>query len=851
MNVTDRSLISPGLNKTVTEIMPTVTTTPKVFTARLTELLSKIYTHVSQTATPVLRSTAEPRIDFITAPKATTALTMPPTPPKTSEPLQVLSFDFIDSKEFQERMAEILAGRTAPPPTIMRDTTTTANEEENFVNANLGILIPIVAFAIFILAVVACVAWQAVHEKIRPRTKKLASISTFYRNNSGWDNTRASTRSTTPLQMPLQHHVARDFVPQLDRISESPEDRLNRTPLVNKNDLFSPDSSLASMLSRLEYELSNGVRSTSFGGYAYPPPSYMSEVSQSYPNLPLPAQAPFSPYHLTWTTPAPARPIRSDPIGLNSAGRNQLLARFGSRGGGHMNEPMIGGGNHHLHLQQNTWKSPYHPNFNTPTDGSEHDSAALPPNAILNHISSSMSLPPDPNRDDYSKSASDSDIVQPENKVAFYVPSGGSAGGYRRSSAHDERVYTPGSDYLLGSGSNGAPWQYNRLYVHPFVQMIDPHAVEMGLSQNSSTSAMMGSSNTSMLPQVDPISLHEPQDIARSFPRYANTYALNDPALFLTYDGLVPFTPAPPYEGYHTFRPPLPPADPYARQPMHSASNNTSTCGQMDSLETSMNTGSTVTISRNTSGYTAGPSHSTSINGQPLSNNNSTVAPSQNSSMNSSKINSMSSIAPVKNEASAPGPKIQAHGNWGDANRPKNPPRKLEKHAPVFSYEAFSNASHVVSASDTSTSTKSDTVANASSLTSDGMASHSHNTTSYATSSSVQDQSQQTTAPASLSSLQWDSFSFNRSVGNDAIDTNNNAQEKVRLPPNERSSLDRAAFIAAAQINAVNRRHPGLAWDTYPFYTPNGPKYTSSMSPGNTGPPPPRPSLLNQPQYWV
>ena len=144
------------------------------------------------------------------------------------------------------------------------------------------------------------------------------------------------------------------------------------------------------MLSKLRLDIPS-VSGSIQSPYPLPPPPpdyYTSEVAHSYPNINMHnSQTSFSPYlHLTWVSPIPQhRAAFSDPNIL----------------GGVKGRPMDPGGPFPNSIESSqtstnpgaitnscSWKSPFHPNYNTPVDESDMDLNPLPPGAVLNRLAS-------------------------------------------------------------------------------------------------------------------------------------------------------------------------------------------------------------------------------------------------------------------------------------------------------------------------------------------------------------------------------------------------------------------------------------------------------------------------------
>ena len=183
---------------------------------------------------------------------------------------------------------------------------------------------------------------------------------------------------------------------RLTKISESPEDKLAAKIAIlstkrGSADFFSPteyDDSLLSMLSKLRLDIPS-VSGSIQSPYPLPPPPpdyYTSEVAHSYPNINMQnSQTSFSPYlHLTWVSPIPQhRAAFSDPNILGGC-----KGKPTDPNGPFPNS--IGSSQTSTNPIANScsWKSPFHPNYNTPVDESDMDVNPLPPGAILNRLTS-------------------------------------------------------------------------------------------------------------------------------------------------------------------------------------------------------------------------------------------------------------------------------------------------------------------------------------------------------------------------------------------------------------------------------------------------------------------------------
>ena len=152
--------------------------------------------------------------------------------------------------------------------------------------------------------------------------------------------------------------ASKDFIPRLDRISESPENHMNpQTPATCDSEDFS-----SVFGSALQFEFPQSAGQT-----PHCPSAFASQdVSQSYPNLVLSPQAPFSPYHLTWITPCSARPVMSD-TNIHAKYTPHAKSTPVETGMNDSRNSAINASGPIANLSK-SWKSPYHPPCNTPNN---------------------------------------------------------------------------------------------------------------------------------------------------------------------------------------------------------------------------------------------------------------------------------------------------------------------------------------------------------------------------------------------------------------------------------------------------------------------------------------------------
>ena len=657
-------------------------------------------------------------------------------------------------------------------------------------------------------------------------------------------------------RLPPPSYSHREFTPQLDRISESPEDQLADNYTTKNENLFSPTSSMASVLSRLHYELPSISQHVQ---YPCPPPSYVADLSQSYPNLRVAPQPPFSPYHLTWMTPTAHRPVRSEPNIRLSTDLSRVLSTAGQL----PSTPSEIG----IPVNQRAWKSPYHPNYNTPTNGSDHDSGALPPHTVLNHT---HSLSTAPGSSTIGSAFSSSDPVlalSTELPTHYNGAHGGRVLAGCESCASRTRVGLLEADVRLSAQANVRSWQYNQLYVQPGDSSFPPPLNPVGLGGlpdkaaleqhvaygNCSMCAFMGSSDTSAIHAFSGNAMGpELPDLIGNSRSALPPYTQMDHQFLRLYDPGI--ASAPPY--YVT----VPPYESTKHRIAYN-SGNTSMDAHRDteSLETSAAT-STITgqaSSRHSSGSTGGPSHSTSLTGL-LSGRQSILAwPSRNTSASSSAFPGLSSLTPVlsgqttntpETSVSADSTSTTTHGqNTSDETHDSS-----NKSKTIPDENNNSDVMGLVDDRSLNTTKSSKTPGELS-------RSEERNGVTFARTwydSSSQDQSSGTvghtpthkshqTSTSGSGSFQWDSMRVSASFG----DTLSSDQESFILGgPGSPKPKD---TITGPRSSQPNTR--GFEWDGYPFYTPE--ELRSRAESTDSGATIPRlinahPVLANT-QYWV
>ena len=285
--------------------------------------------------------------------------------------------------------------------------------------------------------------------------------------------------------------------------------------------------------------------------------------------------------------------------------------------------------------------------------------------------------------------------------------------------------------------------------------------------------------------------------------------------------------------------------------------------------------------SRNTSGYTAGPSHSTSVTGLVVG----PITHGPPSSVNSSVMShSISSILPVNSGATHNTPNT-SYADTSNARSVKESEQYLD--IPDVSRRSalslkeqtssmLSGYSHSLTLSPPAAS--SDTGSTVTSLIFDEKSGDATNAPSHAlshasTTTTTTDQSQATTAPSV--SMTWDSLSLGTTTGGATglgAPNNMSGNSETSSGVSQKTATEGATASSSDPSSGGERPPPSrtgaFEWDTYPFDDPGGRqtpgeghagyRKLTPIDPGNTGPPPPRPlearppyPLLAATQYWV
>ena len=483
---------------------------------------------------------------------------------------------------------------------------------------SLGLIIPLVSIGLATLVVVSCLIWHSWYGRKVKKVQGRYELSQIVTNLSSslqtgacyseWNNTpKSSIRSATPLRQISESRrdgtASRLRCGHLGRISESPEDRLvrqrakmstspcTRAAPADKAEVFTCDDSIASMISKWKADVPTVSGSLQ---HHLESPLNAPYMSQSYPNLALSAQAPFSPYHLTWVSPSPMVHSHSVVVDSGQCGIYPIATRLTSAGT--VSDATT----------NSSWKSPYHPNYNTPT-GSDTDCSPIPPpNTILNHTRSvntpeshhhpGAAVGPCITENTVNLHTTGGRIMAhpyiPQTQCKSHPAENGHFISGKKAQVVNIRTCSDGGTSHSCPGNVGS-WHYNKMYRHSCDICQDQsrgwsamahHHSGPGDMANSCEECYSGltSADTSMCPMMGSsgnTSMVHPACRRVSLP-YLLLASFNNSA---TGSRVLP------------------------------ASGGSSVCGQVDSCETSRS-GSNFTAVGNHSGYQGGISHSTSVN---------------------------------------------------------------------------------------------------------------------------------------------------------------------------------------------------------------------------------------------
>ena len=236
---------------------------------------------------------------------------------------------------------------------------------------SVGIVVPITLIIIFLIGVFACLYWHSRKDHARNNTASDKSVNTSFgrftrsftsRNTSMMDHVRESTRSTMPLRDSMKDRVHVTALP----FSDSQKFRFywdrDNWKLYPEENQPGPQVN-TTRISVLRQQLSpiDETEATR--------PNESFDVTQGYD---VTAQAPFSPYHLTWLTPAGRnRSEESEVSTISKPPRGQSLQTTNTTMSTESCSACVKYGK--------SISSPYFPNHNTPTTecelGADQDSS--------------------------------------------------------------------------------------------------------------------------------------------------------------------------------------------------------------------------------------------------------------------------------------------------------------------------------------------------------------------------------------------------------------------------------------------------------------------------------------------
>ena len=391
-----------------------------------------------------------------------------------SSTLHVFHVDFIDTPEYHTRIEQNLQGGSIEPghgfqPTTT--TTTTTASEGGISKVSISLIIPLCTISFFMLAIGICLMCHACYRK--KREHPIRTLSSSYRANIDWpDTARASMRKENRLSA-----TAKESKLKLDKLNEIRADNAVVHNMM-EDGVFSPSDSFVSYISNMRLDFPPMMES-----HPHYSPRYGGEVSHSFPNLILSAQAPFSPYHLTWITPNPnqTNASRSDPLSLN-------IPPPPGPADTHRRQSVQYSGPNHISTNpiddsvfvparppmnySSSWKSPYHPNHNTP-NGSEGDSMPLPANVYVNRPATD----PPPPYSSHDTPVTGSTEPTPNTSPVFTIGQERSRRGtsaLSRTTSRSTPVLVDGryatmerSAALSCPNDVGQRWRFNRVYSLP------------------------------------------------------------------------------------------------------------------------------------------------------------------------------------------------------------------------------------------------------------------------------------------------------------------------------------------------------------------------------------------------
>ena len=243
--------------------------------------------------------------------------------------------------------------------------TTTPYDEPYLSDTDVIVVIAMAVFGgVLIIVIVAVV----VHSRFRHRASESVYIndspSGFYRQHSIVDDYRSSTRSNRPLHDSGVTNSG--FQRRLTTIAET-----SPTYQAGMDVCAVGGDSLMSSVFRYGLDDAAALSAVALSSIC-PPDRFKPDQTPSFSTLEICAQAPFSPYHLTWVTPT-TRSQQPSTLADDDDDIRRSVEQVATVGGGS-----------ECASQKSHPKSPYHPNFNTPTDEANRAAFAVPENAIIN-----------------------------------------------------------------------------------------------------------------------------------------------------------------------------------------------------------------------------------------------------------------------------------------------------------------------------------------------------------------------------------------------------------------------------------------------------------------------------------
>ena len=358
------------------------------------------------------------------------------------------TLDYIDSPLFQQLIEQILSGDVDPrdvdwsdviaqsenatehvmssPPTVTTSTNDSASSGFSW-----ALFVPLCAAGFLILLIAFCLLKHVWTRRCVVGRQQSATSLFRARAEPYIDNARNSTRSTAALQRSygdrasMRSHVSESQQPaifftkvtRLGSIPESQEEyysRYNKPRKISLPETLTPDSqsSLSSLFSRMTNDGHNILSNSAMYPASEKTPDTFQTLTQSFPNLVFTAQSttppPTVPYHLTWITPLSSQ---SEPVLVDHVTATTLQRRLFAQLEKKVNNTALqnttdavakmyqGDIINDVSKSSGINKSPFHPNNNTPTNGSDElcqsdviinqTHAILPDSMASHHITGS------------------------------------------------------------------------------------------------------------------------------------------------------------------------------------------------------------------------------------------------------------------------------------------------------------------------------------------------------------------------------------------------------------------------------------------------------------------------------